>query len=132
MYSFTTPIRFDAKLFFMPSSTFSRITDFCAIFVFGICAWLQLNDPDPILWMTLYAVMAALAFLLCIPSLTPHVQRGLRPLYWGVFAACVLWSFVHWPWSEEEWREVGGLGLIALWLWWRSVPPANQTTASEP
>ena len=131
MFYLFTPNRFSAKLFFMSRPYFFRLADFSALILFGFCAWLQFNDPDSLLWITLYGSMAGLAFCLLIPNLMPYAQIAVRILRFGLLLACVLWAIIHWPWNEEEWREVGGLGLLTLWLWWRNASPANQTEASE-
>ena len=116
----------------MPSTPFLRIADVVAFVLFAIGAWLQLNDPDPLLWFGLYGFMATLAISLLIPTSAQLGQQALRILRWIVLGFCLLWAIFHWPWSEEEWREVGGAALLSLWLWWRSEPTASQIMASEP
>ena len=120
------------QIIFMPSTQFFRIADFIAFVLFAISAWLQLNDPDPFLWFGLYGFMATLSLSLLIPASAKLGHQGLRILRWVLLAFCLIWAMIHWPWSEEEWREVGGAALLTLWLWWRSDPPTSQIVASEP
>ena len=48
-------------------------------------AWLQLNDPDPALWVAMYVVMGSL-------SLAAVVRGVWRPGVWITFAVATAWS----------------------------------------
>mgnify|MGYP000335801909 CR=1 FL=1 len=93
---------------------------------FGWAASLQFNDPDPVLWVTLYAVAAALAAASAFWQL-PHRLWGF------VVVVCLLWGVSLVPGilvdamargrliGTEEERELGGLvfvgGFAASWWW---------------
>ena len=48
-------------------------------------AWLQLNDPDPALWVAIYMVMGSL-------SLATVIRGVWRVAVWTVFAIAFAWS----------------------------------------
>jgi hypothetical protein len=87
-------------------------------------AALQFNDPDPGVWIFLYAMTALY---------TAASARGVMPrsaaLAWSVLSLCGgTWLFASWDGSsspmgptsmgllsEEVIREAGGLGLVGIW-----------------
>jgi hypothetical protein len=97
-----------------------------AMFLFSVAV--QYNDPDPLLWMTVYG-LAALACLVWLrrPAhwLLPGAL-GLATLVWaGTLAPRVLGRvafgelFEAWEMKDlrvEEARELGGLLIVAGWM----------------
>ena len=103
-------------------------------------AWLQVNDPDPLLWLPLYATAAVLLFA----AVFGWWRRSAVILAWvsyAVVGAFAMPGFVEWllhhPWSDlagvmsperqyiEDSRELLGLLIAAaclLFLWW--APPS--------
>ncbi|XP_044130966.1 transmembrane protein 220-like isoform X1 [Bufo gargarizans] len=93
---------------------------------FALAAYVQINDPDPEMWIVIYMVPAALIFLLSVnPDITGHViWRTLSGLHSGVclmgasyllvplLVSGNIRSILH----EEEGRELSGLLIIALWM----------------
>jgi hypothetical protein len=95
----------------------------CGVFV--LSAAVQWNDPDPWLWIPLYALAAVLAGLGAAGRL-PLLPNALALVLFAVFLA--IWApsvaearpdaFTHWQMrspADEEAREAGGLALCALW-----------------
>lgn len=99
--------------------------------LFVVCAWLQYNDPDPLLWILLYLWVA----LLCFGAAANRFNNGLALLTIVVYSGYAIFKMVHqdgvldWiydhqaeniagqmkaekPWIEET-REFFGL-LIAI------------------
>lgn len=96
-----------------------------AAMFFALFAWFQLNDPDPAIWVTTYALTAAI-------SLAAGIWR-LRPGLFGLWAvACLIRGVALWlTWdgssnpmgdasqgifAEEVVREAGGLAICAGWM----------------
>lgn len=96
--------------------------------LFAVAAALQYNDPDPLRWVALYAGAAAAT----IAAL--HARGGWRAAL-VVAAVAGLWAALLWSdvlgrveatdlWRKmsakggkvEEYREAGGLTLVAAWL----------------
>jgi hypothetical protein len=95
----------------------------CALFLLSVAV--QYNDPDPWLWMPLYALAAALAALGAAGRIAFWPNAAALALFLGLFA---LWApslvgarreaFESWHMQsagDEEAREAGGLALCALW-----------------
>ena len=102
-----------------------RLVPLVAAALFAGFAALQVNDPDPVAWVLVYAVTACISAVAAFRRPSP-VMAGV----WGV--ACVFAAIVNlWFWDgasqpmgaasqgllgEEVVREVGGLLLVALWM----------------
>ncbi len=94
--------------------------------VYGLSAVVQLNDPDPVRWFTVYAVAAGVAVAhaagVTLPRWVPASILGASVL-WGV-ALLATTSDVGAPMDHgpggvlayEVVRELLGLGLIAVWM----------------
>jgi hypothetical protein len=95
----------------------------CALFLLSVAV--QVNDPDPWLWMPLYGVAALLAGLGAAGRLPLWPNAAALVLFLGLFA---LWApslvgarreaFEHFHMlspADEEPREAGGLALCAAW-----------------
>jgi hypothetical protein len=96
--------------------------------LFAVCVLLQLNDPDPMVWMSMYGAAALSS------AAVPHWRRGWvvaalvavvaavwGAALWSVVAGTVETSDLWRKMSEkggrvEEMREAGGLTIVALWL----------------
>lgn len=83
--------------------------------VFVLCAALQYNDPDPLVWVPIYlfpAVLAALAFrgrlLVAVPLLGAIAYVLAAAWYAPPYAPGYL--------DDEGAREAGGLLLSGLWM----------------
>ena len=85
----------------------------CLLFAFS--AAIQLNDPDPIRWFTLYATAALLSGLsLFVP--VPGAMFAALATVAGLWAAILLprvLSAGSFTGTEEE-REFAGLALVAI------------------
>ena len=57
--------------------------------LFVLFAWFQLNDPDPVLWVTMYMVLAALAGL----KLAGRLRDAWRWFGMGMCAILLLQTF---------------------------------------
>lgn len=99
---------------------------FMALF-FAFASYVQINDPDPVIWMLIYAIPCFLCIALVIDSsLQDHyVWRYTAVIHvvvcnLGIFySLSVLFgteiSFKN-PLEYEEGREIGGLLIIIAWL----------------
>jgi len=120
-----------------------------AAILFALFAWFQLNDPDPAIWVTTYALTAAISLAAGIWRLRP----GLFVL-WA--AACVVRGVALWvSWdgssspmgdpsqgifAEEVVREAGGLAICAGWMlvaaaqsWWvKGRERADEAAPADP
>ena len=105
--------------------------------LFALCAYWQLNDPDPYLWVAMYGV-TALHFGLAAAGRYVRPLLALTALATLVWALTLVPDFVAWladgtpniatemktdqPHIELV-REFLGLSVCAAlqgWLWWRS------------
>jgi hypothetical protein len=95
----------------------------CALFV--VSAAVQLNDPDPWLWIPLYGLAAALAGLGATGRLPFAPNAAALALFLVLFAVWMPSLFGARSEAFESWqmlapedeapREAGGLALCALW-----------------
>lgn len=60
-----------------------------ALTLFGFAA-LQINDPDPVIWVSFYCLCAAVPLLLI-------ANKFIRPLFWLTLALCVIELFLSAP-----------------------------------
>lgn len=89
------------------------------VLVFVAFAALQYNDPDPLVWISVYGVAA----LICLVALTKRNHYGYHILF---FLFTAIWAFVQWPPVFEGFgedvitknmelaRESGGLIICAV------------------
>jgi phosphatidylglycerophosphate synthase len=112
-------------------SKYTGFIDAVMAVLFGVFAVLQLNDPDPALWFGLYALASMVSLSLIFLKNTMVVQQTLARGRWVLLFFMISIGLYFWPWSEEQWREVGGTLLLTLWAWLRHVP-ATQKAAFEP
>ncbi|XP_070790674.1 transmembrane protein 220 [Pituophis catenifer annectens] len=102
-----------------------RLSNLIMAVFFGLAGAVQINDPDPGLWIVVYSVPASLALVVSLnPSVTDNILwRSISDLH---SAACVMGSAVlgyalvttaqnnilH----EEEGRELFGLVIVTAWM----------------
>ena len=97
-----------------------------ALFVFSVAV--QYNDPDPLVWMTIYG-LAALACVVALKRPAQWVWPGvlcLSALGWAATILPRVWGrvragelFAAWEMKDlrvEEAREFGGLLIVAAWM----------------
>jgi hypothetical protein len=97
-----------------------------AMFVFSVLV--QYNDPDPLVWLTVYG-LAAVACVLAFKRPTHWLLPGglaLLTLIWASTLALRVWGrvaigelFEAWEMKDqrvEEARELGGLLIVAVWM----------------
>ena len=96
--------------------------------LFALSAAVQVNDPDWVPWFVFYVLATAVAVA------APRWRHG-RTAAGLALAACVVWGIVILSqgldaitWGElfgdlrmktlnvERWRELGGLGITAVWM----------------
>jgi len=93
--------------------------------ILAFFAFLQVNDPDPVLWCSLYLLPMAIS--LWPPRRALILGAGLGyavlALWWWNFASSgpscgEMFGKINWPdfFSKETVRESCGLGICAVWL----------------
>ena len=84
---------------------------------FAIFAIVQYNDPDPLLWMIIYAVAALACVLYHLKRLPPEAAAGFGALVLllGVYLAYRVISQGQF-FFDEEGREMMGSALVSLWM----------------
>ena len=90
---------------------------------FALFALVQYNDPDPLLWMIIYAVAALACVLFHLKRLPPEAAAGYGALVLlvGLYLAYRVVSQGQF-FFDEEGREMLGSILVAAWmgvLYWR-------------
>lgn len=106
--------------------TWRLANGFMALF-FAFATYVQLNDPDPVIWMLIYAIPCFLCIALVIDSsLQDHyVWRYTAVIHVGVSILGIFYSLSVLftteitsknPLEYEEGREIGGLLIITAWL----------------
>jgi hypothetical protein len=101
-----------------PSPSFSTVHGAWA-FLFLVTAYVQLNDPDPGVWVSLYLI---LALFHCIKSVLnpPSFSSNNVVLAFSALPAILLLHSIHLllqtPSNYELMREIGGLFLALLSL----------------
>ncbi|XP_038836531.1 transmembrane protein 220 isoform X2 [Salvelinus namaycush] len=73
-----------------------RACNVCMSLFFALASYVQINDPDAVLWVVAYAIPANLCLLIAIK---PHVTERITNIF-----------------QQEEGREFSGLILILVWL----------------
>jgi hypothetical protein len=94
-----------------------------------LAAVVQVNDPDPLRWMAMYGIAAAISAYAAITSRVPRVAAtllGAVAVAWAVSIAATgprldeyLRMFDGWEMRSapiEEAREVSGLVIVAAWM----------------
>jgi len=79
------------------------------LFFLLYCISVQLNDVDAGFWMVVYS----LAFLTAVYSMSMNTKLNSTVAIIALIIALLL-AIPNWPLNEEEYRELGGLILIAF------------------
>ncbi|MBT1688914.1 transmembrane 220 family protein [Dawidia soli] len=74
-----------------------RILNFVLAVMFLIFAFLQVNDPDPVLWILVYGVMA----VFCVMAMFAYYPRKVL---WGALIAALAYSVIYFPGVQEWWQ----------------------------
>jgi Transmembrane family 220, helix len=81
-----------------------RILNFLLAVMFLIFAFVQINDPDPVLWILIYGVMA----VMCVLAIFEFYPAKVT---WGLMAILILYSFVYAP-GVIEWLQKDNKALL--------------------
>ncbi len=99
-----------------------KIISLTFFILFCFCAYLQLNDPDPQVWIPIY-LLAAFACLSVFVNKTPH-----QYVFWAMSIGYLVAAYLQWPPQFEGFmfdtmkmhslnielaRESGGLSICA-------------------
>ena len=63
--------------------------------MFLLFAFLQVNDPDPVLWIAIYGSMAAVCIMAAF-------RYYIKPLLWFLLAGFLVYMFILYP-GVKEW-----------------------------
>jgi len=108
--------------------------------LFAFAAAVQLNDPDPVRWVTIYVAASALSFAAVrarhVPAVA-FVAVGVTAMLWGVLIAlggpgASEYGHMFDAWemrslAVEEAREASGLTIVAVWMTVLAVRAARRT-----
>ena len=104
------------------------ITNYFMLLVFLLCMGVQYNDPDSLIWMTMYGLAAITCVLSILDKL--HFSISIFIGFVGIVWALTLLPDVISSYSTtdnlftwkmnglgvEKVREIGGLFIIILWM----------------
>nr|XP_055051008.1 transmembrane protein 220 [Misgurnus anguillicaudatus] len=100
----------------------------CNLFMslfFALASYVQINDPDAVLWMIAYAIPAGLCFLICCQQQITETLLWRRIADLHVLVSTVFVFLLGWNlqkekitniFQQEEGREFSGLLLTVFWL----------------
>tara|TARA_R110002049_G_scaffold309195_1_gene518430 strand:- start:2072 stop:2422 length:351 start_codon:yes stop_codon:yes gene_type:complete len=74
--------------------TFSKLFAVVFAILSVVSAYLQLNDPDPELWISIY-IISAVASMLFILNKLPY------QVYLVLFVGCIVGAYLFWPTAFE-------------------------------
>ncbi len=105
-----------------------RILNIVMLLAFLLSVFVQINDPDPLLWIIVYGLAAAACIMYHVKKLEwryPAVL-GVLTLLWAASLAPAVIGKVGWgelvtditmkTIAVEKGREMGGLLIIAAWM----------------
>ena len=72
-----------------------RILNYILAVMFLLFAFVQINDPDPLLWIAIYGAMA----VICVMAAFNYY---IKPLLWVLFAGFVIYMVILFP-GIQEW-----------------------------
>jgi hypothetical protein len=75
-----------------------RIVNFILAIMFLLFAFVQINDPDPVIWILIYGAMAVLSIMAIFEFYPTKFMIGLLVLY-------ILYSIVYLPGVSEWLRQ---------------------------
>jgi len=78
-----------------------KITNFILALIFLLFAFVQINDPDPILWILIYGNMAVLCVIAMFKMRYVYWLVGTLVLY-SIYAATLLKSALEWLQSPDR------------------------------
>ena len=84
--------------------SFMRIVNFILAVLFLLFAFVQINDPDPVIWILIYGAMAVLCIMAIFEFYPTKFTIGLLVLY-------VLYSIVYLP-GVLEWLKQDNKALL--------------------
>ncbi|XP_051569501.1 transmembrane protein 220 [Myxocyprinus asiaticus] len=97
---------------------------FMSVF-FSLASYVQINDPDAVLWMVAYAIPAGLCFLICCQQQITETLFWRRTADLYVLVSTTFVFILGWNlykvgitdiFQQEEGRECSGLLLTVFWL----------------
>jgi hypothetical protein len=110
-------------------SRFVQVLDILMSALFVFAAALQLNDPDPVQWVTVYMAAAVLSLAVALRRRVPTAPIGALAFVAIAWAAAIALRvpsaseyrhmFDAWEMktpSVEEAREASGLAIVAAWM----------------
>jgi hypothetical protein len=81
-----------------------KITSLVLALMFLLFAVLQINDPDPFLWIVIYGSMAAV----CVMAAFKYY---VKPLLWVQLAGFVVYTVILWP-GVSQWLQQDNKGVL--------------------
>ena len=96
--------------------------------LFVLAASVQLNDPDPLVWISLYLLAAMFCVAHAFQKLPSYWAAAfalvaslwaltLVPTFWGQVSLTDVFGYVGMKTEEVEVaREFGGLMIVAVWM----------------
>ena len=96
--------------------------------LFVLAASVQLNDPDPLVWISLYLSAAVFSVAHAFQKLPSYWAAAfalaaslwaltLVPTFWGLVSLTDVFGYVGMKTEEVEVaREFGGLMIVAVWM----------------
>jgi hypothetical protein len=97
------PFSFTLHLYLYPNTTM-RILNFILALMFLAFAFVQINDPDPVLWILIYGVMATLAMMAIFQYYPRKFLAAVLALYiaYGIFTLIYHPGVLEWLKSENK------------------------------
>jgi hypothetical protein len=81
-----------------------KVTNLILAAMFLLFAFAQINDPDPLLWIAIYGVMA----IVCIMA---AFRYYIKPLLWVLLAGFLVYMVILWP-GLNEWLRQEDKGVL--------------------
>lgn len=81
-----------------------KITNLVLAVMFMLFAFVQINDPDPVLWIVIYGAMAAICVMAAF-------RYYIKPLLWLLLACFVVYMAILWP-GVSEWLRQEDKGIL--------------------
>jgi hypothetical protein len=81
-----------------------KVVNLLLAVIFLLFAFVQINDPDPVLWILIYGVMAVLCILAAF-------KVFVKPVYWVLVIAFIVYMIILWP-GVREWLSQPELSVL--------------------
>lgn len=78
-----------------------KIINFILALIFLLFAFVQINDPDPILWILIYGNMAALCVLAMFKMRFVY-WLGATIIFYGIYAGLLIGGAMEWLQSPDR------------------------------